>query len=187
LVAGVAGLLAGAFSMAAGEFISMRVQRDVFEKLILVEKKELKTLPEEELLELQRIYENKGVPADQASVIAAALMANEKIALETHLREELGLNPEELGSPLNAALGSFVSFVAGAIVPVLPYTFLNGKMAFLISIILSAFALLTVGIVLSFVTKKNWLVSGLRMLLIGGAAAAVTYLISYFFGVSMSG
>ena len=185
LLAGVAGLLAGAFSMGAGEYISMRVQREVFEKLIAVEKHEQATLPEEERLELQGIYESKGIPPEQAARLSETVMADEKLALETHVREELGLNPDELGSPLGAAASSFFAFVGGAIIPVLPYIFSSGATAFVLSIVLSGGGLLAVGAALSFVTGKNLIFSSLRMLGIGGLAAAVTYLVGYALGVSI--
>jgi VIT1/CCC1 family predicted Fe2+/Mn2+ transporter len=185
LLAGIAGLLAGAFSMAAGEFISMKVQSEVFEKLIELEKTELKEVPEKELLELRQIYENKGIPRKQAEEISTLLMSDDKLALETHIREELGLNPDELGSPTGAALSSFASFVAGAAVPVIPYLIFGGNIAFIVSIILSALGLLIVGSLLSRVTGRNWLYSGIRMLSLGAGAALVTYGIGYLLGVSM--
>ena len=185
LLAGVAGLLAGAFSMGAGEYVSMRVQREVFEKLIAVETRELATLPEEERLELQAIYESKGIPPEQAAKLSDTIMSDEKLALETHVREELGLNTDELGSPWGAATSSFFAFVGGAIIPVLPYIFSSGTTAFVLSIILSGCGLLAVGAALSFVTGKSWILSGLRMLGIGGLAAAVTYLVGYLLGVSI--
>lgn len=185
LLAGVAGLLAGAFSMGAGEYVSMRVQREVFEKLIAVEKSEQANLPEEERIELQTIYERKGIPPDQAERLSQTVMADEKLALETHVREELGLNPDELGSPWGAATSSFFSFVGGAIIPVLPYIFSSGATAFVLSIALSGFGLLAVGAALSFVTGKSLIFSGLRMLLIGASAAAVTYFVGYMLGVSI--
>ena len=185
LLAGVAGLLAGAFSMGAGEYVSMRVQREVFEKLIAVETRELATLPEEERLELQAIYESKGIPPEQAAKLSDTIMSDEKLALETHVREELGLNTDELGSPWGAATSSFFAFVGGAIIPVLPYIFSSGTTAFVLSIVLSGCGLLAVGAALSFVTGKSWILSGLRMLGIGGLAAAVTYLVGYLLGVSI--
>ena len=185
LLAGVAGLLAGAFSMGAGEYVSMRVQREVFEKLIAVETRELATLPEEERLELQAIYESKGIPPEQAAKLSDTIMSDEKLALETHVREELGLNTDELGSPWGAATSSFFAFVGGAIIPVLPYIFSSGTTAFVLSIVLSGCGLLAVGAALSFVTGKSWILSGLRMLGIGGLAAAVTYLVGWLLGVSI--
>lgn len=185
LLAGVAGLLAGAFSMSAGEYVSMRVQREVFEKLIAVEEREQANLPEEERVELQTIYESKGIPPAQAERLSQTVMADEKLALETHVREELGLNPDELGSPWGAAISSFFSFVVGAIIPVLPYIFSSGATAFVLSIALSGFGLLTVGAALSFITGKSRIFSSLRMLFIGASAAAVTYLVGYTLGVSI--
>jgi len=185
LLAGVAGLLAGAFSMGAGEYVSMLVQRETFEKLIAVEKQELATLPEEERLELQGIYEDKGILPEQAAKLSDIVMSDEKLALETHVREELGLNTDELGSPWGAATSSFFAFVGGAIIPVLPYIFSSGTTAFVLSIVLSGGGLLAVGAALSFVTGKSWILSGLRMLGIGGLAAAVTYLVGYLLGVSI--
>ena len=185
LLAGVAGLLAGAFSMGAGEYVSMLVQRETFEKLIAVEKQELATLPEEERLELQGIYEGKGILPEQAAKLSEIVMSDDKLALETHVREELGLNTDELGSPWGAATSSFFAFVGGAIIPVLPYIFSSGTTAFVLSIVLSSGGLLAVGAALAFVTGKSWIFSGLRMLGIGGLAAAVTYLVGYLLGVSI--
>ncbi len=185
LLAGVAGLLAGAFSMGAGEYVSMLVQRETFEKLIAVEKHELATLPEEERYELQGIYEGRGILPEQAAKLSEIVMSDEKLALETHVREELGLNTEELGSPWGAATSYFFAFVGGAIIPVLPYIFSSGTTAFVLSIVLSGGGLLAVGAALSFVTGKSWILSGLRMLGIGGLAAAVTYLVGWLLGVSI--
>jgi len=187
LLAGVAGLLAGAFSMGAGEYLSMRVQREVFERQISVEKHELATLPEEEHAELRRIYEQKGISPENAAKLSDVVMSDADLALETHVREELGINMNELGSPWGAAFSSFFAFVLGAVIPAAPYVITNGQTAFYSSIILSALSLLIVGIVLSIFTGKNWLFSGLRMLVIGGLAAAVTYLVGFLLGVSING
>lgn len=184
LLAGTAGLLAGAFSMAAGEYVSMSAQREIFEKQIAVERRELHEDPEGEEAELALIYRNKGVPKEEAAVLAARLMEDPVVALDTHAREELGLNPDELGSPWGAAVSSFGSFVVGAIAPVLPYTFLSGRSAFGLSVLLSALALLAVGIAISRFTGRRWVYSGLRMLLIGAGAAAVTFLVGRIVGVS---
>lgn len=186
LLAGIAGLLAGAFSMGAGEFISMKVQREVFENQINIERNELAGLPEEERAELQLIYEKKGLSRENAAKISEALMENEDLALETHVREELGLNPGELGSPVGAAFSSFWAFVAGAIIPVVPYAITSGKPAFVSSIISSALGLLAVGGALSILTRKNWLLSSLRMLAIGAAAATITYFVGSLFGVTVN-
>jgi VIT1/CCC1 family predicted Fe2+/Mn2+ transporter len=188
LLAGVAGLLAGAFSMAAGEYVSMRSQREVFERNIAMERDELLAAPEEEQEELALIYQAKGVPKHEAERLASRLMEDPEAALDTLSREELGLDPSELGSPWGAALSSFVMFAGGAIVPVLPYLFGgSGGPAFAISAVLSAVALFTVGAALSIFTGRNALLSGGRMLVIGAAASAVTYAVGSLLGVSTGG
>ena len=175
LLAGVAGLLAGAFSMGAGEYISMRVQRELFERLLHLEAHELATMPEEEHEELQEIYEQKGFPPDLARQVTEVVMADPKVALETHAREELGLDPEELGSPSGAAISSFVMFSIGAAIPLLPYVFTSGLTAALIAIAASAVSLFGVGASMSLLTGRPTWLSGARMLLVGGSAAAITY------------
>jgi vacuolar iron transporter family protein len=185
LLAGIAGLLAGAFSMAAGEFISMKVQREVFERMIAAEKKKHDERPHKERRELQQIYEQKGLSPEDAAKLSATIMSDEQLALETHVREELGLNPDELGSPGAAAVSSFLAFVIGASIPVIPYLILNGETAFLSSIVLSAGGLLLIGAALSYATGRNVILSALRMLLFGGFAAAVTYAVGHLLGVSI--
>jgi VIT1/CCC1 family predicted Fe2+/Mn2+ transporter len=188
ILAGVAGLLAGAFSMAAGEYVSMRVQREVFERLIHLEAHEIGTDPDTEREELAEIYRRKGISAELSDRLAEELMRDPKVALETHAREELGLDPEEgLGSPWAAAGSSFATFAAGAIVPLVPFWFGSGDAVVLASAVLSVVALFAVGAGMSYVTGRNFLVSGLRMMLIGAAAAVVTYAIGSLLGVSTSG
>lgn len=187
LLAGVAGLLAGAFSMAAGEYISMRSQRDLYEHQIQIERQEILEFPEEEEEELALIYEAKGLPREDAERIAKYIMARPSIALETMAREELGLDPEELGSPWGAAGSSFVAFVAGAIVPILPYIFDAGTLALGLSVGLSALALIFVGGSLSLFTGKNIVWGALRMLFAGGIAAGVTFVVGKLIGVSVAG
>src|SRR5919108_242722 len=150
VIAGVAGLLAGAFSMAAGEYISMRSQREVFERLIHLEAHELATEPEEEREELIGIYMDKGVPADIAEQLVDVLHRDPDLALETHAREELGLDPESgLGSPWGAASSSFVTFSFGAVVPLIPFLVGSGTAAALASIIASGVTLFAVGAAMS--------------------------------------
>ncbi len=187
LLAGVAGLLAGAFSMAAGEYVSMRSQRDLYEHRIDMERAELEEWPEEEEEELVLIYQAKGFSQDEAARIAKQIMSRPQVALDTMAREELGLAPSELGSPWGAAISSFVAFVAGAIVPVLPYIFDAGGLAFTLSAVLSAAALALVGATLAGVSGKNIAWGGARMLLLGGAAAAATYGIGRLVGQSIVG
>ena len=186
ILAGVAGLLAGAFSMAAGEYISVRVQREVFERLIHLEAHEIGSDPEAERLELAELYVRKGLPRDLADQLAGELMKDPEVALDTHAREELGLDPREgLGSPSAAAGSSFVMFAAGAFVPLLPFLVTSGMAALVASAILSAIALFGVGAAMSILTGRGAIVSGLRMLSIGAAAAGVTYLVGTLLDVSV--
>ncbi|RPH60393.1 MAG: hypothetical protein EHM83_14515, partial [Burkholderiales bacterium] len=186
LLTGVAGLLAGAFSMAAGEYVSVRSQREVFEYQIGLEREELEEYPQAEADELALIYEAKGFPADDARRLAQALIADPERALDTLAREELGLNPDELGSPWGAAIWSFLAFAAGAMIPLLPYLLADRGSAFGASIALAAAALFAVGATLSFFTGRSALRSGLRMLAIGSAAGAATYGIGSLIGVSVA-
>lgn len=175
VLAGIAGLLAGAGSMAAGEYISMRAQRELYERQIKLEETELLLSPEEERAELALIYRAKGVPVDEAEQLADRIFAKHETALDTLVREELGLDPSQLGSPWGAATGSFVAFAFGAIVPVLPYFTGAGWPQLLASALLSAVALFGVGVGVSLFTGRSAIYSGLRQLTIGAAAAAVTY------------
>jgi VIT1/CCC1 family predicted Fe2+/Mn2+ transporter len=175
LLAGVAGLLAGAFSMGAGEYVSMRVQRELFERLLHIEAHELATEPEEELEELAKIYEGKGFPPDLALRAAKVVMEDPEVALETHAREELGLDPDELGSPWGAAISSFITFTVGAAIPLIPFIIGSGVAAALAAVAVSGVALFAVGATMSILTGRSPVVSGLRMLTVGGLAAAITY------------
>jgi VIT1/CCC1 family predicted Fe2+/Mn2+ transporter len=187
LLAGIAGLLAGAFSMAAGEYISMQSQRELFERQIELERAELEAMPEEEQRELAAIYAAKGFPPEEAARIAERMFRDPETALDTLVREELGLDPDELGSPWGAAGGSFLAFAIGAAIPVLPYLFGAGTAAFAISLGLSLAALFVVGAGVSLLTGRGVLFSGLRQMGIGAAAAAVTYLIGSLIGVGVAG
>src|SRR5918995_4809631 len=187
VLAGVAGLLAGSFSMAAGEYVSMRVQREVFEQQITMEKQELEMSPKEEEEELSLIYQAKGIPEREAAMLARRIISNPKTAIDTLAREELGLNPSELGSPWTAALSSFLAFILGALIPVLPYLFSSGQVAWFASGLLSCLGLLGVGAIISIFTAKGPWISGLRMLGIGLLASAITYGAGRLFGVSVAG
>ena len=186
LLAGVAGLLAGAFSMAAGEYVSMRSQRDIYENEIRKEKLEIEFWPEEEQEELELMYQAKGLSAEEARHVAARLMADPEVALDTMAREELGLDPSELGSPWGASISSFVAFISGAVVPILPYALDAGDLSFSLSALLSAGALLAVGAVLAALSDRRPLWGALRMLLAGGAAATVTFGVGRLIGISVS-
>jgi VIT1/CCC1 family predicted Fe2+/Mn2+ transporter len=186
LLAGVAGLMAGAFSMGGGEYVSMRVQRELFERLLHIEAHELATEPEEEHDELRKIYEEKGFPPHLARQVTDIVMKDPRIALETHAKEELGLDPDELGSPWAAALSSFVTFSLGAAVPLLPFVFGSGTAAALVAIAASGAALFLVGGSMSLLTARPFWLSGGRMLFIGGALAAITYGVGSLLHVSTS-
>lgn len=186
LLSGVAGLLAGAFSMAAGEYISVRSQRELYEYQIGLERDELHQYPEEEQEELALIYAARGIPADQARNVAAELMKDPERALNALAREELGLNPEELGSPLGAAAASLASFAAGASLPLLPFLIGGHWASVPAAALVSACGLFVVGASLSLFTGRGALWSGVRMVLIGGAAGLTTYAIGSALGVSLA-
>jgi VIT1/CCC1 family predicted Fe2+/Mn2+ transporter len=182
LFAGLAGLFAGALSMAVGEYISMRSQREAYEREIALEAEELREDPEAEAEELALIYRAKGLDADEAQRVATTIMKNHDTALETMTREELGLDPDELGSPWSAALSSLIAFALGAVVVVLPYLFGVGTAAPVIAVVLAAIALFTVGSALGLLNGRTPLRSGARQLFIGGGAALVVYLIGHAVG-----
>jgi vacuolar iron transporter family protein len=187
LFTGIAGLLAGAFSMAAGEYISMQSQRELFERQIALERAELEAMPAEEQQELAALYMAKGFPRAEAERVAARIFENPEQALDTLVREELGLDPDELGSPWGAAFGSFTAFAIGAAIPVLPYLFGSGSAAFVASLVLSLAALFIVGAGVSLLTGRSMLFSGARQLAIGAGAAAVTYAVGTLIGVGVTG
>jgi VIT1/CCC1 family predicted Fe2+/Mn2+ transporter len=187
LLAGIAGLLAGAFSMAAGEYISMQSQRELFERQIALERAEMEAMPEEEEAEMAALYRAKGFSADEAKAIAHRLFEDPERALDQLIREELGLDPDELGSPLGAAFGSFVAFAFGAFVPVIPYLLGGGMTAFVAAIGLSMVALFAVGAGVSLLTGRGVLFSGARQVVIGAAAAIVTFIVGTVIGVSVAG
>jgi VIT1/CCC1 family predicted Fe2+/Mn2+ transporter/rubrerythrin len=187
LLAGIAGLLAGAFSMAAGEYISMQSQRELFERQISLEKAELEAMPEEEQKELAALYMAKGFTREEADTIAARMFEDPKTALDTLVREELGLDPDELGSPWGAAIGSFLAFCVGAAIPVIPYFFGSSAAIFALSFGLSLGALFLVGAAVSLLTGRSLLYSGFRQMGLGAAAAIVTYGVGKVIGVGVAG
>lgn len=186
LLTGIAGLLAGAFSMAAGEYVSMRSQRELFEYQIALEREELEEYPIEEQEELALIYKARGLTKEQADEVAAGLMKNPEQALDTLAREELGLNPNDLGSPWGAAISSFTAFAVGGIVPLIPFLFGAGPYLLTAIVIVTGAALFGVGATLSLFTGKGAWWSGLRMVLIGGAAGLATYLIGGLMGTLLA-
>jgi len=186
LLAGVAGLLAGAFSMAAGEYVSMRAQREMYEYQIALEKAELDTYPEEEAEELALIFEARGMPIEEARRQAAQLVADPAHALDTLTREELGLNPDDLGSPQGAALSSFVAFALGGAVPLAPFAIAPAPYALAASIAAAAAGLFLAGAATSLFTGRAALFGGARMLAIGAAAGLVTYSIGALLGAGLA-
>lgn len=185
LLAGIAGMVAGASSMAAGEYISMQSQRELFEHQIELERAELEAMPEEEEAELAAVYRSKGFTDEEAARIAKRLFQDRETALDTLVREELGLDPDELGSPWGAATGSFLAFSVGAVVPVVPYLAGGGPVAFVATLGFSLAALFGVGAGVSLLTGRGTLYSGARQVAIGAAAAGVTFLVGNLLGVTV--
>ena len=183
VLAGVSGLLAGAFSMAAGEYISMQSQRELSERQIALEREEMKIMPEAEEQELAGIYRAKGLSRQEAAMVAHRLMQDPQTALDTKVREELGLDPNELGSAWGAAAWSFVAFAIGAVIPLVPFLLTSGTAAILISVTLALVALFAVGAAVSLLTGRSLIFSGLRQMSIGGAAAVVTFAVGSIIGV----
>jgi VIT1/CCC1 family predicted Fe2+/Mn2+ transporter len=174
-LAGLAGLLAGACSMAAGEWVSMRSQRDLYEHELAVEREELARFPEEEREELALIYQAKGLEPAEAEALADRLTSEPDTALDTLAREELGLDPNELGSPLTAACASFISFAAGAVIPVAPYLVVDGTTALAVAVIAAVLAAAIVGAAVAALTSRGLGRGALRMILAAAAAAAVSF------------
>ena len=188
LIAGLAGLLAGGFSMALGEWLSVQSARELQQEQIAVERAELAEAPDEEEAELAFIYQAKGLPADMARRLAAQVMANPAAALDAHIREELGIDPETLGgSAWGAAFTSLVLFSLGAAVPVLPFVFASGTGAVVVSLAASALALFGVGAGITLVTGKGAWRSGLRQVLFGLIAAGITFGIGTLLGAAITG
>ena len=187
LTSGLAGLLAGSLSMASGEYVSVRSQREMYEYQIGLERDELAEYPAEEAEELALIYQARGVELEQARAIATRLMSNPEHALNTLAREELGLNPDELASPWSAAAFSFCAFGSGALLPLVPYLVQPGsRTALLWSSGTTMAALFGVGMALSLFNGRSALRGGLRMLLIGAAAAACTWAVGHALGTTLA-
>lgn len=189
LFAGLAGLLAGAFSMAAGEYVSVASQRDLFRREIDIEASELREKPAEEQKELELIYRAKGLDRDTAASVAAKIMSDPKTALDTLAREELGLDPDSLGSPVRVAISSFISFAIGACVVVIPYLFFmapgaSTSIPLTIAIVLAVISMLLVGGVVGRLSGRGVVFSALRQFLWGSGAALVTFGVGHVIGVS---
>jgi vacuolar iron transporter family protein len=188
LLAGISGLLAGAFSMGAGEYISMKVQREVLERMLHLEAHELFGDPAAEQAELAQIYRRKGLSPELADQVATRLMRDPAVALDTHAREELGIDPEEgLGNPWGAAISSFLMFCVGAAIPLIPFVFMSGMQATLASAALTGVALLVVGVLTARLTGRPRWLSAVRQFAIGMGAALVTYVVGRSLGVTVAG
>ncbi|GLX48178.1 membrane protein [Streptomyces hygroscopicus subsp. hygroscopicus] len=183
VITGLAGLAAGAFSMAAGEYTSVASQRDLVEAELDVERRELRKHPQDEEDELAALYVARGVSPELAREVARQLSKDPEQALEIHAREELGIDPGELPSPLVAAVSSFGAFALGALLPVLPY--LLGATVLWPALLLALIGLFGCGAVVAKVTARTWWFSGLRQLALGGAAAGVTYALGALFGTAV--
>jgi VIT1/CCC1 family predicted Fe2+/Mn2+ transporter len=187
LLTGAAGLIAGALSMAAGEYVSVRSQREFYEYQIDLERQELALYPDAEAEELALIYNARGLEMEEARRVSRAMLANHEHALEVLAREELGLNPDDLGSPLSAALSSFVSFAAGAAIPLLPFAAgLAGRQAIYGAAGITVCALFAIGIVLSLFTGRGAMRGGLRLVLIGGGAGVAAWAVGKLLGASLA-
>ncbi|MFD8234487.1 VIT1/CCC1 transporter family protein [Streptomyces sp. NPDC059696] len=183
ILSGLAGLAAGAFSMAAGEYTSVASQRELVEAELDVERRQLRKHPKDEEAELAALYESRGVEPGLAREVARQLSKDPEQALEIHAREELGIDPGDLPSPTVAAVSSFGSFALGALIPVAPY--LLGASSMWPAVLLALLGLFLCGAVVAKVTARSWWYSGLRQLLLGGAAAGVTYALGTLFGTAV--
>lgn len=183
-LAGLAGLIAGAISMAAGEYNSMRVQSELLERELDLERLEISRNPELETAELAELYESRGMTADQARDVAESVMADPEVALETHAREELGVDPSQLGSPVGAAVSSFGAFTAGALVPLVPWFLGSGAAAIAASLLAAVLAAVAVGVAIGRFTGRPLVRTVSRQILFTLVPAALTFAVGSAVGVS---
>ncbi len=184
-VAGLAGLVAGAISMAAGEYNSMRVQAELFEREVDVERHEIRRRPAAEREELARLYRSRGVDADAAGALADSVMSDEELAVRVHAREELGIDPDELGSPMAAAVSSFVAFAAGAVVPLVPWFLGSGGAATVASLAAALVCAVVIGVVIARYTERPTVRAVVRQVLFTAVPAAITWLIGSAVGIGV--
>jgi VIT1/CCC1 family predicted Fe2+/Mn2+ transporter len=184
ILAGIAGLLAGAFSMAVGEYISVRSQRELLDRQLAIQRRQMSEQPAQERAILARSYRERGLTEKEAERFAARIFADPEKAIELLIFEEVGMDVRSIGSPVSAAVGSFLAFVLGAIIPLIPYLLLTGSAAFAISLLASLIALFVLGLGISLLTGRNPLYAGVRQLLLGGVAALVTFGVGSMIGVS---
>lgn len=185
IVAGVAGLLAGAVSMAAGEYVSVKAEAELVERELAIERHSLAQDPEEEAAELASIYVSRGLDPGQARDLADAVMEDPEVALEVHAREELGVNPGSVGDPVGAATSSFVAFSIGAILPLVPWFFAEGRTAILASVLIGLVAAAMVGATLAYFTERSKLRTAIRQTFIAAIACSVTWLIGSALGATV--
>lgn len=182
LVAGVAGLLAGAASMAAGEYVSMKAQAELVERELAIERRSLARQPDAETRELAAIYRSRGLSEERAREMAEAVMLDPEVALEVHAREELGVDPDETGNAVAAAVSSFLAFAIGAMIPLFPWFFAEGNAAVVASALLGLLAATVVGVVLATFTERSKFRTALRQVSWAVAACVVTWLIGSWLG-----
>ena len=187
VLAGIAGLLAGAFSMAAGEYVSVKSQRELLDYQRKFQRDQLRDTPDQEREILYQIYVERGLTPAEARTFVERIFADTELATRTLIHEEVGLDERSIGSPWTAAIGSFMAFTLGAIVPVVPYLVAHGSPAFNASLGMSFVGLFLLGLGVSRLTHRSALYTGGRQLLLGGAAAAVTYLVGSVIGTGVGG
>ncbi|MEM8902858.1 MAG: VIT1/CCC1 transporter family protein [Actinomycetota bacterium] len=185
-VTGLAGLVAGAVSMAAGEWVSMQAQRELLERELARERRELERNPRGEAAELAELYRSRGLDPERAQAVADAIADDVDIALDVHAREELGVDPDSLGAPLGAAASSFGAFAVGAVIPLAPWFFASGTAAIITSLVLAVVAAAVLGGLLAVYTTRSIVRSAVRQVLIAAGAAGVTYVVGALVGVSVT-
>ncbi|MDQ3569372.1 MAG: VIT1/CCC1 transporter family protein [Actinomycetota bacterium] len=181
-LAGLVSLVSGAFSMAAGEYLSMTAQTELLERELEMERTEIRRNPQSERQELAAIYHSRGLDPAMAEQLATEMMRDPELALEAHAREELGIDPAQLGSPLGAAASSFFAFALGAAIPLLPWFLAQGAAATVASVVMAVVAAVAIGVALGVVTARSPLRPAVRQLVVAGAAAAVGYLLGSLMG-----
>lgn len=182
VVAGTAGLLAGAFSMAAGEYVSMKAQAELVERELEIERRSIEEQPQVEIQELATTYRQRGIEAHHAERMAEAVMADPEIALEVHAREELGVDPSDTGDPVGAATSSFAAFAIGALLPLLPWFFTDGDSGVILSAVIGLVAAAGVGVALAYFTERSRLRTAARQVAWATIACAVTWIIGSWLG-----
>jgi len=185
-LAGVSGLLAGAISMAAGEWVSVRAQNELIERELAIERQSLLDNPEAEARELAAIYRERGVDPEHAEQVAAGIMSDPEVALDVHAREELGIDPDGVGSPVQVAVSSFFAFAIGAVIPLIPWFITDGSDATIASVILGVSAAAVVGFLVAYFTERSAVRTAMRQVAVAALACAATYVIGSALGVSVA-